>query len=347
MNNGWIVNRRYDSILFILFCFIGLLYGLTTNLFPGVSFLGNSLIYLTLGLGHFGATWLFYLDSDHRAYFHTKRTLFFYIPGMLVGFSILLAYLGKFEWIQIITYWFSGFHVMKQSTGLANLYRFRAGISSRWDRLIDEAAILGVSTYCLFKRCQIRTDFGYEYIFQTPLAGLVIRAAEAALLACLILWAAKSFGRFKSHGAGALPLFLINSASLALFLPFVYVNNFVDAFMASLMGHYAQYLGLTWLIQHQKYRSTLGTRGQSSPILAFLSQNVSAMAMVLLGYGVFVTACSVYSPLFPAIGLTWAHFFVDRYLFRFRDPYIRAAILPYLKGEAAALKGKPTAPIAI
>ncbi len=55
------------------------------------------------------------------------------------------------------------------------------------------------------------------------------------------------------------------------------------------------------------------------------------LIVLLPTYALFVYVGQSVTPLFPAVGLTWVHFFVDRSLFRFRDAHVREALLPYLK----------------
>jgi hypothetical protein len=253
---------------------------------------------------------------------------FYYIPIGIFATAIVLAVFGQSDLIKIITYWFSGFHVMKQSTGFVALYRSRLGIFSTFDRKLDNAAVLGASTYCLFARYADRADFGYEALFHGPMAGTLFLVAKVGIGAVLVVWAGNTALRVFAHGTAAAPLVLASVAAVLMFLPFLYVEDLRSAFMANLVGHYTQYLGLVWIINRRKYTRENMARYRSS-FLATISQNFGYLMLVLVGYALVISAATAVTPVF--IGLIWIHFFVDRYLFRFRDPFVRESLLPYLR----------------
>ena len=328
--SAWIVNPAFDLGLFIVPIFLALGYGVLANRIDAVATLGNGAIYVLLGLTHFGSTWSFYFDRVNLRHFAANRWTFFYIPACIFGIAIVLTVLGQTQAIAIVTYWFSGFHVMKQSTGFAALYRSRLGISGALDRKLDNGVVLGVSTYCLFARYADRVDFGYESFLQTPLADGLLVAARAGLAIALAYWGYRTVRRVADHGRRALPLVLGSVASIVMFLPFLHVDDLRTALMTNLAGHYSQYLGLVWIINRRKYTGETLPRHRST-FLAAISQNVLYLMLVLVGYALVVSVGSAVTPAF--IGLIWIHFFVDRHLFRFRNPFVREALLPYLKPE--------------
>ncbi len=326
----WIANLRYDFVFFIGASFVGLVYGLFVNGHVTFATYGNFFIYLVFGLSHFGSTWSFYLDHSNRSYFQSRPWLFFYVPCLLVLVPVVLILSGQALLMMAITYWFSGFHVMKQSTGMTNLYRGRLGLKSPGDRRIDDLVILSASWFCLIGRTHNHHDFGYEFIFQSKPAFLLIGILLLFFTFCFIRWLWATRRRLQTYGTAAIPYILFTIASILLFTPFLFTRRFEDAFMANLFGHYCQYLGLVWLINRRKCVPANRASFQSL-FLEKISQNTPLRIFVLIAYGVAVSVCAKIFPLFPAIGLTWAHFFVDRYLFRFRDSRIREAILPYLR----------------
>lgn len=328
--SSWIVNRPFDLSLFILPIFVALGYGVLANGGGALAGAGNGAIYILLGLTHFGSTWSFYFDRENLAHFSENKWVFYYIPVCILGVAAALTVAGRTDWIAIITYWFSGFHVMKQSTGFVALYRSRLGIFDPLDRKIDNAAVLGTSTYCLFGRYADRTDFGYEAILRTPPGRATLAAAGVVLLVVLAVWAWRAAGRVRTHGARSLPITLASLASVVMFVPFLYVDDMKTALMTNLIGHYAQYLGLVWIINRRKYTADTLPRYRSG-FLSAVSQNSAFLLLVLVGYALVIAACTAVTPVF--IGLIWIHFFVDRYLFRFRDPFVRQSLLPYLKPQ--------------
>jgi len=324
----WIVNPAFDLSLFVLPIFASLAYGVAANRAGGAAAVGNGMIYILLGLTHFGTTWSFYFDRENRRHFAENPWAFYYVPVCILGTAVVITVFGRTEWLAIITYWFSGFHVMKQSTGFVALYRSRLKLFAPLDRRLDNAAVLGVSTYCLFARYENRADFGYETLLQSAPFGIAFAAARILLAVLLVVWLARAAGRLRRHGAAAGPLTLASVASIVMFAPFLYVHDMRSALMANLVGHYSQYLGLVWIINRRKYTNATVSR-YGSDFLATVSQNLGYLALVLVGYALVVSAGSAVTPAF--VGLIWIHFFVDRYLFRFRDPFVRESLLPYLR----------------
>lgn len=341
ITSPWIFSPRVDGVCLIGMIPVGVLYGLFANGRPWFGDPGNFAIYALLGLPHFGSTWSFYLDRVNLAHFRRNPWIYFVAPAALVLSSIALAALSLGQVIVLITYVFSGWHVMKQNTGFANLYRSRIGLLERWDRRVDNLAILSASIFCLAARL-VRYDDGWlsagmsqTYAFQ-GLVGVLGLIAGGALL----VWGVVTFQRWRRLGREVLPLFFFTLAAIAMFLPFITVERFPDAFFASLAGHYVQYMCLVWVIGARKYNdSTIEKYG--SLFLARMSQSVFKLGGVLLLYSYFVGVGSMLSPLFPAIGLTWAHFFVDRYLFRFRDQHVRVALSPFLRPGPAHTSSLP------
>lgn len=326
--SSWIVNPGFDLSLFVLPIFVSLAYGVAANNYGSVATVGNGLIYVLLGLTHFGSTWSFYFDRVNLRHFAENKWVFYYIPVCIFGTAIVLTLIGRTEWLAIITYWFSGFHVMKQSSGFVALYRSRLGIFGAFDRKLDNWTVTAASTYCLFARFEHRTDFGYEAILQTPVAAAAFVVFRIVLVLLLAVWLFRAVKRISQHGRAALPITLGSVASIVMFTPFLYMDDMQSAFMTNLTGHYTQYLGLVWMINRRKYTSDALSR-HGSTFLSAISQNFLYLMLVLVGYAVVISACSAVTPVF--IGLMWIHFFVDRYLFRFRDPFVRESLLPYLK----------------
>ncbi len=221
---------------------------------------------------HFGSRWAFYFDGINLAHFKGRPWVFFCTPVPLIALSIRLTALGYFAFLTVITYWFSGFRVMKQNTGFASLYRGRIGLSDPADRKIDNAAIMSASLFLLFARYLRFSDFGVESIFQTALGHALLGAAGLGVAGVLLAWIRVAVLRWRRLGAESLPLLLFTSASIVMFVPFVLAENLTTAFMANLLGRYVQYLGLVWMVHRRKYRpDTVSEYGLR--FLQMLSQN--------------------------------------------------------------------------
>lgn len=326
----WVLSPQKDGLFLIASGFLGLLLGLVSPLLGVMALWISFFVYFALGLTHFGSTFFFYMDETNRQYFHTKPWVFYYVPVLLILAPIALVATPFGPLVIIITYWFSGWHVMKQSVGITALYRGKLGIFGAIDREIDTLAIMSASFLALFGRLLRFEDFGYERFFVQYYGDIIFYIILAFFCYALVRWVKLTRERFKAHGNDAWPLFLFTLVSILLFTPFLYVENFQVAFMANLLGHYSQYIVLVWIINHNKY--ALEGKGPSPkpPVLTYLSKHLYLYAGVLLAYALAVTLVGQISVLLPVVGLTWAHFYVDGFLFKFKDPEVRKLILPYI-----------------
>lgn len=327
--NIWIKSPIQDAIFFMFSGFLGLIFGFISPYLGGATVIITFLIYFGLGLTHFGSTWFFYLDKSNRHYFDTKPWVFYYFPIILILTPIALA-IGKFTTLVIIiTYWFSGYHVMKQSMGITSLYRGKLGVFDQKERKIDNLVIMSATGLALFGRYMLYTDFGLERYFREYFGIVIVASLALVFVYAFVRWIAATVRRFKTFGTQALPLFTFTVVSILLFTPFLYVENFNVAFMSNLLGHYSQYLVLVWMINHNKY-VLKGGEGPKPPFLAYVSKHLLLYSAVLLMYAFVVTTVGSISVILPVVGLTWAHFYVDGFLFRFKDPEVRKLILPYI-----------------
>ncbi len=328
VQNIWIKSILPDCVFLIGSGFIGLLFGYIAPRL-GIAMTGSFVIYFFLGLTHFGATWFFYVDATNRNYFKARSWIFYYIPLLLILLPVALAVSKLSVLILAITYWFSGYHVTKQSVGVTSLYRSRLGIFDAKDRKIDMSVIMSASFLALFGRNFLYKDFGYEFIVTMPYGKIFIGVLGMVFIYSFIRWMIVMIQRFRNHGLMALPLFLFTIVSIVLFTPFLYVKDFQVAFMSNLLGHYTQYLVLTWSINRNKY-GPKNKEQATVPILSYLSRSFPLYFMALIIYAAVVFLAGQISVLLPVVGLTWAHFYVDGYLFKFKDPNMRKMILPYI-----------------
>lgn len=324
----WVLSPIKDSVFLIASGVLGLLLGLSSPYIGSAAIWASFFVYFALGLTHFGSTWFFYLDETNRQYFNTKPWAFYYAPLLLVLAPIGLAFTPYAVLAIVITYWFSGWHVMKQSVGITSLYRGRIGLFGPEDREVDTLVIMSASFLALFGRYLKFSDFGYEHLFKEYYGIVVVVAILVLFLYALMRWLKAVMKRFQTHGKQALPLFLFTCVSILLFTPFLYVKDFQVAFMSNLLGHYAQYLVLIWIINQNKYALTGET--PKPAMLTYLSKHLYLYVGVLLAYALLVTLVGQISVLLPVVGLTWAHFYVDGFIFKFKDPEMRKRILPYI-----------------
>jgi hypothetical protein len=116
-----IISKNVD-FFFIKFPIIfPLIYWFGINFFPDYE---NYIIILTIFLlaePHFGATWPFMLYENNKELIFKEKNLFFYLPVLIVFFSIIGFFYFKKEFL-LLFFLANIFHVTRQSVGISKLY---------------------------------------------------------------------------------------------------------------------------------------------------------------------------------------------------------------------------------
>jgi hypothetical protein len=168
---------------------------------------------------------------------------------------------------------------------------------------------------------------------------LDIAVCAFGLWTVLLFWkyAAEFSAQVKNGKTVNVPALGFWGMSAACLIPLTCVgHDFPQAFVAPVTWHWFQYIGLNWRLVRKKYNggSENANLPFSRPTLLFLSTCFSVMLINLS-----LSAATFHPGLHEQtkniiigvlIGLVHIHYFLDAFMWRFREPYQRAAILPYL-----------------
>jgi hypothetical protein len=112
-------------------------------------------------------------------------------------------------------------------------------------------------------------------------------------------------------------------------------KDFAQAFLAPVTWHWFQYIGLNYRLVKNKYA---GERKAdlvaAQPIMLFFAICLLLVSVNLgLGYASKSLSASFIQDIVIGllIGLVNCHYFLDAFIWRFREEYPRKSILPYLK----------------
>ena len=94
-----------------------------------------------------------------------------------------------------------------------------------------------------------------------------------------------------------------------------------------LLGHFLQYLGITWLLNSRKLAEAKGSLGQRCISRLWRDPYVLLPAFLLAGGLFYILQTSIMA---AAIALVLLHFYLDGLFWAFRKPEVRRAIGPYL-----------------
>ena len=154
----------------------------------------------------------------------------------------------------------------------------------------------------------------------------------------------------RSKTTGTLPAskLMVFTYSLFLYSPYAFASRMEHAVAMGIGMHYLQYLGLVWLLNGNKYKNQ-NDSSLSVRFLSWISQNLPVRIAALAAYGALMLLLrqtgtgfagwqAKFEPVswfycFP-VALQTVHYFIEAFLWKFSDPYLRQSVLAYLTPQA-------------
>ncbi len=329
---AWIESSRYDLGLLALSPLLGVAICAFAGRIDPILLSGASLF--VLGMPHYLSTYTFYFDDTNRAYYRTRRLAFYAGPFLVVALLTVALKLHFYLLVALVVNTWNVFHVSRQSSGILSIYRHLGGGNNRLEKLPANLALLCASAGLYAIRIDKDPSFVHYFRFLpfpvAPFLGPALLALSALALVLLLV------SMLRRPGGVAASEWVFLGSSLLLFAPYVLVESRGTATSAMLAGHYVQYLGLIWLLNHRKYRTEEGSAAQR--FLASVSRRPYRIVLVL---GVLVASTSLVDRAVHfahAMGFhTWMlnvvvllHFYLDGLFWAFKRPYVRESLGPYL-----------------
>lgn len=353
---------EHDLFFFFLSALIGLaVYGITQSTLSAKSIILAALIPTAFGIGpfHQGPTWFMYFDSKNRAYYGStqkQRWIYFFGPPLIVLASVV-SYVYFKPLVLGIWFVWSLQHLVQQNVGILLLYHNHRGNEAIVERKHEVLtlqvpavlfALLFVRRALMMNQSNIWFD-GFLAVLAVYTFFLVIGYlmklrklvvdGKALNLPALAFWALSVLALWPMAALG---------------------RDFGEAAIAPLTWHWFQYIGLNWKLMRNKYSRTESETSAfaavdvktdaeansqsanlpgSSPVGLFFIVCFS-LVVVNIGLSVWSRVPDVSTLMKDAIvglllGLVNAHYFVDAFVWRFREPFQRTTILPYLKDTNA------------
>jgi hypothetical protein len=331
---GWIESRPYDLGLLSLSPLLGIVICGAYAAF-GIPALAISAVSLfVLGMPHYFSTYAFLFDDANASYYRTRWAAFYLGPFVVVAFLTGSLVLHLYWLVAVVVDLWNVFHVSRQSAGILSIYRHLGGGENRREKVPANLAIIGTSAglYAVFLAEQ--PSF-HHYLAPFPRLERLLGPGLLALAFCSLLVLAWAMGRRPAGAPWPEVLFLLSS--LLLFVPYVLVDSRSTASSAMLAGHYVQYLGLLWLLNHRKYRTeTGGSRMQQ--LLSRASRSRRSILLLLVGIAAASIAVDRVVHFVNAVAFhTWVlnlvvlmHFYLDGLFWSFKRREVRDSIAPYL-----------------
>jgi len=334
---GWIKSPVYDLALFTLSPLAGLLViALERGLRLGPA-VGVLAVYF-VGIPHYLSTFTFYLGDENREHYRLRWAAFFLGPLVIFASVLALRALDVVGVVQSVIFTWNIYHVSLQSAGILSIYR-RLNGGRQKEKVWAHLTILSVNATMAFWSLQYFPPL-YSFVVRIhPDAPLALR--YACFATAIVAGAGYAAQLVQRPGPVGVPERAFLISSLLLFHPYLWLQDSVLATIAMLMGHFIQYLGIIWLLNHRKFtQQAPGSRAQQC--LVRLSSNPRLLFVSLLILGGFFLAVDRGSRLFGMYlsyiivwnSLVLIHFYVDGLVWAFRNSFVRKTVGPYLALES-------------
>lgn len=337
---SWIFDARHDLLFFYapivvavsIYCMVHM-----SAVIKAPILLFAALQGFGLGPFHAGATWFHYLDKTNRDhYWGTKenRRDFFYLPLLIFASTVGCTMLSP----QLSTIIYMGWtvqHLVKQNVGIGLLYHNQKAGEAIVNRNIEVRSqyAAGVMFTCIFIQSLLP-----GVAFFTPITVL----AAVATVVLSILYMRDLMLQMRQGLQLNLPSFSFWLFSMVCLCPFAFGDKYyAEAILIPIIMHWFQYIGLNYLLVKRKYADPAndGKLPAARPLMLLTAIGFLFVG-IIASIGVTGISTNVINDLnsMPGrvllgimMGIGNTHYFQDAYIWRFREPFNRKAILTYLK----------------
>jgi hypothetical protein len=338
MPPGWIVNPRYDTLLFTasLAVPMALWAAFSMGMMTGVA------VYVTFQLAfnlpHNFQTWtMSVLDDEDRGKNGRAYGIAAAVILLVLGVPMVVSPEGIYPWVRDALIYWGYYHLVRQHYGFQRIYeRKMGGVSEReswwYGRYLDLVSYLPL--LIRFRDPELMTihvGSASATIRHPTLPGPVIMALLVVygltIAAAIVhhIWAA-AHGR-KIWVPRAL---LLLSVTACFALAAIVISDIIVAIAIVTSFHNIQYLGLVWF--HNRNRAEQGDTKGNTPIgwIAAKRFGVYAAASIFYGVLIFAPRALIQGTRLAELPLAFVvalHYYVDARVWRFKDYPKRGAWL--------------------
>ena len=322
---GWLRGRHFDLWLICGLTLMALAAGLAIAFEPLL--LGPILLIDTwlLGYPHVAAT--FVRMAPDRIGLRTHRFLIFVLPFLVIAATAALTLAFGIGLVATIYFYWQWYHTLRQSWGVAQLYRRRSAVPVRENPFLAEGLFALVALWGLLHRLTTAPDHFIYPTLPLSLPYVPVWFADGVgvlAIAGLVWWAVQ---RVRDYLAGELPLaHTLFSAShyLIFIVGYVVMDDIAGGWIVTNLWHTAQYLMLVWLFNENAkakseggwfFRATSGNRALSYFLICALAAfpvYYAVNAMFALG------AAGLIAAVIANQTLNFHHFISDAVIWRAR-----------------------------
>lgn len=249
------------------------------------------------GYEHLWATYtklLIHPDDRKR-----HQTLVFLAPLLVLVGMFFLGNAFGLKGIYVLYFFGQFYHTVRQSWGISQSYRRKAGGIS-WDsELLSEVTLWSLPIWGLLHRCAQQPD---EFLFQDFwLPDVPQSLVQLASFVCLFLWSYWFYLRLVDYKRGRLALghcLYMFSHLLVFFSAYVLIDELCSGWLLVNVWHNVQYIAFVWIYNRNRFVQGVDP---SARVLSWLSQRSFSRAALY-----FLVTVSLALPIYyllPALGL--------------------------------------------
>lgn len=327
---GWLRGREFDLVFILgitmLACAAGALAAGDPKLF--VVFLLADL--WLLGYQHVVAT--FTRLCFDRASCREHRFILFVLPGLVVA-GVAALYFGVGAWtLATVYFYWQWFHYTRQSWGVSQVYRRKAGGIPDEDPLATKLVIYLVPLFGVLNRsAQAPGSFLGLDLRMLPVPDLAVHAAGLAALAAVAWWVLL---RIQAWRRGQLPLAhtLYMASHIVIFVVgYALIADISVGWLVVNIWHNAQYVLFVWLFNNNRFRAGIDPKAR---FLSMLSQSrntwlyfavcVGISTAVYLGLQTVLIAVPILMATYQVIN--FHHYIADSVIWKVRKPALQKTL---------------------
>ena len=267
--------------------------------------------------------------------FRRYRSLFTWVPVAIVLAVIALA-LGVGAWTlpTIYLYW-QWWHYTRQSYGIAQLYRLKAGDPNRSLREMMAVIYLLPATGILYRSYQAPQEFLTVELKVIPVPPELVAAFAVATVVFLGVYAIRQAGALRG-GSFSLPYNAFLASHLAVFGIAYFCFSIDHGWLVVNVWHNTQYLLMVWLFNNKQFkdqivpeRALASKLSQRKNILRFFGATLAVSTVAYLVLGVtagLLTTSALPIALMAYQSVNYHHYIVDTFIWKSRRPKVRAEL---------------------
>lgn len=339
MGLPWLRSRTFDFCFIAGIAVIAIAAGLATVVNPALFQVLLFLDLWLLGYHHVISTFtriLFDRDSFSQYWFLVTG-----LPVIIIAGVIAMAWgIGFWSVVSLYLYW-QWFHYSRQSYGLAQAYRRKAGGLVTESPLVFQVVFYLIPLWGILHRsAQAPATFLAMELRVLPVPGMLADAVGAVALAALVIWIGRRL-RDALRGRLAVAHTMFMASHFTVFLVgYVVIDDINRGWLVLNIWHNLQYIAFVWLYNNNRFKDGVDPRHE---LLSTLSQtrNVALYLgfSLALSTGLYVL---VREAMISMVSASFVYVVLAYQVFNFHH-YVVDAVIWRSRRKAVASGRAPTA----